>query len=529
MTNHSLSKIILPCFTLLLLLSLVNNSRNYAAEMKGPEAAHTEAESGTLQKMIVENGSVTMEIDVNRLNGITSPVGIGVSSANQLHFTVAANSLFSILVFNDLLRGPEAGSIALITRSRAPALPEVLSLSLNQLVIEKLPSDAAFDLAVRDGKTGFTFFNIEGHEYQYDADSRSLTISGGKLLLSKAFATALRRQSDAGAFVGKISLGAAMQPIEVQTIVNGETKSLIMPALRGSAGSDSPALVAGPDVIVGDLPQVQQATDNGGHNGNFVGLGVGTTSCNNGDQPFHWFALPQTDHPVIPQNLYRMSGGANNNERFEQIGQSWLKHAFTALEGNACGFGCNTAGCTTGSNLCPGCSDPYSASLNYGQSGLGSRAWVNPFTGSYPSTSNNHSGHTHTNTSHRVTVAVSDLDPTLNSGASYFAEGQYVTPHEYAWCQSHPGQCNMYNNVSYRQFSVTGSGFSFSFSAVGSTVRMQPSIMAWAGTGATVNRIEPDPGNDGIWFMGFKVTNPAVGVWHYEYALYNENLDRAIQ
>ena len=46
----------------------------------------------------------------------------------------------------------------------------------------------------------------------------------------------------------------------------------------------------------------------------------------------HWFALPQTDHPVIPQNLYRMSGGATNNERFEQIGQSWLKHAFTALE-----------------------------------------------------------------------------------------------------------------------------------------------------------------------------------------------------
>lgn len=56
---------------------------------------------------------------------------------------------------------------------------------------------------------------------------------------------------------------------------------------------------------------------------------------------------------------------------------------------------------------------------------------------------------------------------------------------------------------------------------------MQPAISAW--TGATVNRIEPDPGNDGIWFMGYKVTNPSAGVWHYEYALYNENLDRAIQ
>ena len=51
--------------------------------------------------------------------------------------------------------------------------------------------------------------------------------------------------------------------------------------------------------------------------------------------------------------------------------------------------------------------------------------------------------------------------------------------------------------------------------------------MAW--TGATVNQQEPDPGNDGIWFMGFKVTNPSTGVWHYEYALYNQNLDRAIQ
>src|SRR4029077_16580926 len=46
---------------------------------------------------------------------------------------------------------------------------------------------------------------------------------------------------------------------------------------------------------------------------------------------------------------------------------------------------------------------------------------------------------------------------------------------------------------------------------------------------ALVIRIEPDPGHDGIWFMGYKVTNPSAGVWHYEYALFNMNLDRAIQ
>src|SRR6476659_9055922 len=54
-----------------------------------------------------------------------------------------------------------------------------------------------------------------------------------------------------------------------------------------------------------------------------------------------------------------------------------------------------------------------------------------------------------------------------------------------------------------------------------------PTIKGW--TGATVNQLEPDPGNDGIWFMGYKVTNPTNGVYHYEYALYNQNLDRSIQ
>ena len=88
----------------------------------------------------------------------------------------------------------------------------------------------------------------------------------------------------------------------------------------------------------------------------------------------------------------------------------------------------------------------------------------------------------------------------------------------------------MYNNASYRRFNVSGSGDNYTFSSSGSTVRMQGAIKAWQTLGgATVNQIEPDPGNDGIWFMGYKVTNPSTGVWHYEYALYNQNLDRAIQ
>jgi hypothetical protein len=512
----------LTAFTLAFVSLLGSGWENYAAQ---PGQKMSDAATGTLQKMIVESGSVTLDLDLNGLNGSSSLVARPVT----LHFAVAANSFFTILVFNDLLRGPEPGSIALAPAGvNAPGynnLPVGLAGSLKQLVIEKLPSDQPFDLAVRDGKTGSTFFNIDGHQYNYDANARLLSITGGNLHVSKEFANALGRPSDAGALVGKISLGATMQPIEVETLVNGETKSVAMPPLPSGLGGDRPALVHGPDVIVGDLPAVQQGgNDTVNH---FVGLGVGTTSCNNGDQPLDWFALSNTDHPFIPQNLYRMSTGPNNNDRFEQIGQSWGKHAFTALEGDDCSLGCNTSGCATGTHLCPGCSDPYSASLNYSQTGIGSRAWVNPFTGVFPSTANNHTGHAHTGTSHRVTVASSDLNPAQNAGATYYAEGQYITPHEYSWCQQNPGQCNMYNNASYRQFTVSGSGDSYSFSPVASTVRTQPAIMAW--TGATVNQIEPDPGNDGIWFRGFKVTNPTVGVWHYEYALYNENLDRSIQ
>ncbi len=516
-----MSRIALTSFAVMLLLLLGSSSNNFAAQSKENAA---DAPSGTFQKMIVENGRVTLHLDVNRLNA----VGSAPARATTFNFAAAANSFFTVVVFNDVLRSPESGSIALLPDSNAaPTLPAALAASLRQLVVEKLPSDAGFDLAVRDGKTGFTFFNIQSHQYDYDHNAQSLSITGGNLLVSQEFAHALGRPSEAGATVGDISIGATMQPIEVRTIVNGEIQSAVMPPLQalhaGAAGEDTPTLVSGPDVIVGVLPEMAQY----GSNGTFVGLGIGTTSCNNGNQPLHWFALPNVDHPVIPQNFYRMSGGAGNNDRFEQIGQSWLKHAFAALEGNDCSFGCNTSGCTTGSNLCPGCSDPYGSSLNASQTGIGSRAWVNPFTGAYPSSANNHTGHSHTGTSHRVTVAKSDLDPTLNSGATYFGEAQYVTPHEFSWCQANPGQCNMFNNASYRQFSVNGGPNNFTFSGIGSTVRMQPAVMAW--TGATVSQLEPDPGNDGIWFMGYKVTNPSAGVWHYEYAVYNENLDRGIQ
>ena len=505
-----LKTILYPLLPLLLLVGYGSNHLVGRLNQRGPDG-----DTGTLEKLIVADGSATMNIDLNRLNGVDSR-----SQKSPLSFALVPNSFFTILVFNDELRGALPSSVGLMPQNSA-ALPATLNAAYQQLVLESTAWGEDYELVVRDGKTGFVFFNIEGHEYDYDAKQHLLNINQGRLLVSKEFAAALGHPAEAGTVVGEISVTASMRAIEITHLVNGEVKSDVLP-VQPHAGS-----VPGPDVIVGDLSGLAQF---GSSSGTQVGLAVATDSCNAGTIELNWLQTPDNDHPVIPQNLYRMSGGATNEERFEQIGQSNVKHAFTALQNNICGFGCVSSG--TGTRLGSGCSDPYSASLNSGPN-LGSRAWINPFTGAFPrgdsaTPPNNHTGHTHTGPSHRVLVEINDLNTTLNPGASYFVEAQYITPHEYAWCQSHPGQCNMYNNVSHRKYTVTGTGSPFSFSTGGSvTVQSKPAIVEW--TGATTAQIEPDPGNDGIGFVAYKVTNPSAGVWHYEYAIYNQNMDRGIQ
>src|SRR6476619_3349280 len=152
MSTFTLTRLALPL--LLLFASPPASAPRAFGAMK--ETSESQGQAGTLQKMIVENGSVTMDLDVNRLNGIGSAPG----RPTKLQFSVAANSFFPILVFNELLRGPEPGSMALIPSgvdASGYSLPAALHASLKQLGIQKLPSGEAFDLAVRDGKTGFTF------------------------------------------------------------------------------------------------------------------------------------------------------------------------------------------------------------------------------------------------------------------------------------------------------------------------------------------------------------------------------------
>lgn len=265
--------------------------------------------------------------------------------------------------------------------------------------------------------------------------------------------------------------------------------------------------IIGPDVIVADLYQL----NNYGVVGSIAALSLGTTSCNIGDRPAGWVASTN-NHPVIGQNMYRLE-----NDRFEQIGMSWLKHGFYAVNGTLCSSACLG---TNGSSLGVNCSDPYSANLNGTQSNLGPRYQVNPHTGyfPYPPANPSYSGIL----ARRLQVLVSDLERSVYPSTSYFVEGQYILPDDASW-----GTAD--NNVSYRPAIVSGAGSSVFAQLTGTTFREDPAIRAWKREDPSVIEEEIRVPGDGLFIVAAKAKSLPDGFWRYEYAVYNMNVHRAAE
>ena len=259
-----------------------------------------------------------------------------------------------------------------------------------------------------------------------------------------------------------------------------------------------------PDVIVGSLHQVAQWGEVSG----IVAFSVGTTSCNIGTCWLDWFENTNR-HPVIAQNMFRLENG-----RFEQLGQSWLKHGFFALSGSLCSNDCIG---TNGEHLGVNCSDPYSASLNAEQSNLGPKSDVNAHTGVFPYPPTNGSA-TGNAIFKRLQVARADIDPALHPGALYFVEGHYVT-------QDDAAAGRQDNNASWRRVNVTPT--SISFVSGQDTMRQQPAIFAWRAGDPAVQLSEVRVPGEGLMWLGVRVTSAGGGVWRYEYALQNLNSHRA--
>ncbi|MBW7904396.1 MAG: hypothetical protein LC135_12315 [Phycisphaerae bacterium] len=276
------------------------------------------------------------------------------------------------------------------------------------------------------------------------------------------------------------------------------------------------ALAGGPDVIVGDLPTVYHWTTGGPVVVNGVpyrAYSVGTISCNIGDQILAWESESPM-HPVIPQNMYRLHDG-----RLQQIGMSWLKHGYCALQQDLCGT-CDPVGPLCEAALGVGCSDPYSAVLNGSQGRLGPRFEVNAYTGEFvwPFSYRFVTGDA---IYKRLQVAEADL---LTPGAMYFVEAMYVHPEDAA-ARNHS------NNAGMRRVTVNPD---FSISVAGSTYPQTAAVYAWLLHGKGVDQPDldvivatVDVPNEGRFLLGYKVTEVGAGQWRYEYALENLTSDRS--
>src|SRR5690606_12402451 len=187
--------------------------------------------------------TVTMHVDLTKAGAKAAP--------SEVHFAVQPDTFFTIVTFNDELRGSLPSAMTLEPRTNT-RLPEPLNSSLSGLTIESMPWGSEYELIVRDADNGFEYFGIEGQEIDYDGAGRTLGIKGGRLVMTEACANALGLRSGAGAVVGEITINATMRTIETTVVNNGQVVRDELPAdpLAGT--------VPRPDVMVGDLNGLAQ-------------------------------------------------------------------------------------------------------------------------------------------------------------------------------------------------------------------------------------------------------------------------------
>ncbi len=110
-----------------------------------------------------------------------------------------------------------------------------------------------------------------------------------------------------------------------------------------------------------------------------------------------------------------------------------------------------------------------------------------------------------------------DVNPTLNAGALYFVEAQYVSADDAA-------AGNKHNNASHRRISFSSTG---TVSFLAPTVQQEPALLAWPLNQSGVQLHPVDVENDGRFWVGSVATDNGDGTWRYEFAIHNLNSDRS--
>ncbi|MCH8210246.1 MAG: hypothetical protein IIB99_02625 [Planctomycetes bacterium] len=273
----------------------------------------------------------------------------------------------------------------------------------------------------------------------------------------------------------------------------------------GEGGVSAGAI--GPDVIYSNC----QSVTNWGVVGGIRGYSLGSYTCNIGDENLLW-GNSHNGTPGLAMNAYRLYNG-----RLMQVGMSWVKHACCAAAGDGCGMDCNGVG---GAWLGVGCRDIYSAGYNGGQSRLGPRSDLNPYSGDWQAAP----GGSGNAIFRRLQVVESDITEANFPNSIYFVEGVYVATDDAQWG-------NWLNNASYRQVTL---GPDFDLVVTGPMYETIPAILAWHDHGNGINVpdesvqiVNVDVPEEGRFYAAAKASDNDDGTWRYEYALFNLNSHRS--
>jgi len=285
------------------------------------------------------------------------------------------------------------------------------------------------------------------------------------------------------------------------------------------------------------------------HPNGVSGLAMVTTSANLGTGNIPWFSPMNQNHPVIVQNAYAIRDG-----RLEQIGAAYLKHGFFATN-TSDSFLPGGVHPGTGSLLGVNLTDTYGTGNNGDRNYLGPRSEVNPLAGTWtawaslfdiglppnqPAPDGVRSYNGSGLPAHQFRVEVKDAD-FINqpAGNQFWYEGYYITPSD----------INTYNNIGVRKFTATWSGTSWSITndntgpsrvvhpttgqpdpATTDNFYMEPMITRYAalmGGSATANKATDT--SEGDAWVAINPINLGGGLYRYEVAVYNHNLDRQIR
>ncbi len=379
------------------------------------------------------------------------------------------------------------------------------AISGDRLKITSKPgSDAGLNLTLDSKDKSLVAFELSKPRRLHKSSEDQLILQDMEVLISKDLAEEMGSPELAGSSVGSVTLFAQTEAAD------GEGRYEVAEEAP-SAGLDV-ALSAMSSLAVASNPTAKVGTYPNGR----TGLTMSTTSCNVGTVNIPWNAPMQTTHPVIALNLYRVRDG-----KFEHVGWSWLKHGFLSTNSNGCGT-CQNPG--TGSLLGLNCSDTYGTGNNSDRTYLGGRDEVNPFTGAWTCQGSWFSNYvndcvrrnpgsvTLDAVDHRIDCLDSDLG---NANSEYIYEAYYITG---------GNDINTYNNLGSRKATMSWTGTAWSIATTAEAMVVGPAINRWGELRSTAT-----PRTEGDVIVAVQTSNLGGGMYRYEYAVYNHNLDRQVR